>query len=126
MPGPTDGSDRSVFDLPMPQRSPLVLPSPKRRCFVLMPFSKQFDLVWHYGILRPFQGELAESWECTRADEWGPGQIMGQVYEHIRESHAILADLTGANANVYYELGYAHAVGHRAMLITQDPLEGLP
>jgi nucleoside 2-deoxyribosyltransferase len=31
----------------------------------------------------------------------------------------IVADLTGRNPNVFYELGYAHALGKRTLLLTQ-------
>ncbi len=123
----TDDSLKSVFDHPC--RPKLArLPSSKKRCVVLMPFSREFDLIWHYGIRLPFQpgGALANSWQCTRADEWGPGQIMEQIYQQIDTADAILVDLTGLNSNVVYELGYAHGKQHQAMLVNQYTAEGLP
>ncbi len=41
------------------------------------------------------------------------------------QSSLIVADLTDSNANVYYELGIAHALQKKVVLITQD-IEELP
>src|SRR6266568_1911294 len=47
----------------------------------------------------------------TRADKIGePGMITQQVVRAILQSQMVFADLTGANANVYYELGVAHSL----------------
>ena len=47
-----------------------------------------------------------------RADQLGePGQITEQIVRAIMQSVMVFADLTGANANVYYELGVAHSLG---------------
>lgn len=47
----------------------------------------------------------------TRGDNIGePGMITRQVVHAIMRSPMVFADLTGANANVYYELGVAHSL----------------
>jgi hypothetical protein len=46
-----------------------------------------------------------------RADQIGaPGMITDQIVRSIVRSRMVFADLTGANANVYYELGVAHSL----------------
>jgi hypothetical protein len=35
------------------------------------------------------------------------------------EARVVIADLTGANGNVLYELGLAHMMGHQAIVLTQ-------
>jgi hypothetical protein len=46
-----------------------------------------------------------------RADNIGePGMITQQIVRAILRSRMVFADLTGANANVYYELGVAHSL----------------
>jgi hypothetical protein len=59
--------------------------------------------------------------ECKRADEiMTPGGVMTQIWQALMEARVIIADLTGQNANVFYELGLAHAIGHDVILLTQD------
>ncbi len=51
--------------------------------------------------------------EAYRADDIDdPGEIPEQVYEALRDEQLVIADLTGANPNVMYELGIRHALGH--------------
>lgn len=42
--------------------------------------------------------------------------ITNQIIEHIAESELILADLTGARPNCYYETGVAYALGKELIL----------
>jgi Cdc6-like AAA superfamily ATPase len=54
--------------------------------------------------------------EPLRLKPWSKMQIIGfkldeLIRDHISEAAVLLADITYANANVYYEIGYAIAVG---------------
>jgi nucleoside 2-deoxyribosyltransferase len=86
--------------------------------FVLMPFDKEFDDIYKFGIKKTAEelGILAE-----RVDEQHFSEtILERVYRQIENSNFIIADMTGKNPNVFYEVGYAHAKGKRCALITQS------
>jgi hypothetical protein len=51
--------------------------------------------------------------------------ILGDILEGIVQSDLVIADLTGANPNVYYELGIAHSLNKKAILLTQE-IDELP
>ena len=45
---------------------------------------------------------------------------MGDIWSAIFLAYCIIADCTGRNPNVFYEMGIAHTIGKRIILITQD------
>lgn len=50
--------------------------------------------------------------ETLRADQIArSGEIPEQIFRQIRDAHVVIADLTGANPNVMYELGLRHTTG---------------
>jgi tetratricopeptide (TPR) repeat protein len=89
----------------------------KPLCFVLMPFGKKpdaagttidFDRVYS-EIIQPAVVEAGL--EPLRADEEMNGGIIHKpMYERLILCEYAVADLTTANANVFYELGLRHAV----------------
>ena len=87
----------------------------KEECFVLMPFAPKFDLIYE-EVLRPAIEDAGL--EPTRADQiYGNKRIMQDVWNGIRGARMVLAELTGRNANVLYELGLAHSLGKQAVII---------
>ncbi|MDV6343021.1 TRAFs-binding domain-containing protein [Nitrosomonas sp. Is37] len=86
-------------------------------CFVLMPFGQKpttsgkmidFDAVYH-DLIEPTI--LAADLEPIRADEEMAGGIIHKpMFERLILCEYAIADLTTANANVFYELGLRHAV----------------
>lgn len=85
--------------------------------FVLMPFDGAFDDVYQIGILDTCNkmGIVAERVDKQLYTE----PILERIYRQIRSADLIIADMTGRNANVFYEVGYAHALGKRCSLITK-------
>jgi hypothetical protein len=86
--------------------------------FVLMPFESGFADIYHYGIKKTAEelGIVAE-----RVDEQNFSEtILERVYRQIENSDLVIAEMTGRNPNVFYEVGYAHAKGKLCALITQS------
>lgn len=96
--------------------------SAKRFCFVLMPFSEQFNDVYNIGIKDTVEsiGHIAE-----RVDDqiFRKETILERIKNQINVADFIIADMSGNNANVYYEVGFAHALQKECILIANDVSE---
>ena len=82
-----------------------------------MPFAKEFDDVYQLGIKPACSGAGAY---CERLDEqvFDEG-MLDRIYNQIAKADIIVADMSSQNSNVFYEVGYAHALGKRVILITK-------
>lgn len=86
--------------------------------FVLMPFSDDFADIYKLGIQETALecGIVAE-----RVDEQIYSETMlERIYRQIETADFVIADMTGRNPNVFYEVGYAHALGKLVTLLTQS------
>lgn len=86
--------------------------------FVLMPFDQEFDDVYKLGIKEVAKslGVVAE-----RVDEQSFSEtILERIYRQIESADFIIADMTGRNPNVFYEVGYAHAKKKPVILVTKE------
>lgn len=93
-------------------------------CFVLMPFGRKmdaagrvtdFDAVYEQ-IIAPAVEDAGL--EPIRADEEKiGGTIHKPMFERLMLCHYAVADITGANPNVFYELGIRHAIRPRSTVI---------
>ena len=98
--------------------------TPAPLCFVLMPFGKKVDAA---GLTIDFDSVYEEvikpaiadaGLEPLRADEEMTGGIIHKpMYERLILCPFAVADLTTANANVFYELGVRHAVRPAATVL---------
>jgi hypothetical protein len=90
----------------------------KGTCFVIMPFGKGLDDIYR-NIIKPTVQEFG--FVCRREDEFPSiGVLPTGVVSHIANASFIIADLTGSNPNVYYELGIAHTLDKLVILISQE------
>jgi hypothetical protein len=94
------------------------MPSKKDRlCFVLMPFQDDLKEVYSKAI-KPACEKVG--FTALRADELtGPFNIHRDIIQFIFTSDAIVADLTAWNPNVFYEMGVAHAIDNKTIMIIQ-------
>jgi hypothetical protein len=91
---------------------------PDGTCFVLMPFSDPFDM-YYRAIFEPAVKSV--NLKPLRGDSlFRPSPIMADVWSMIRDAKVILAELTTKNANVFYELGLAHAIGKPVVLVAES------
>jgi hypothetical protein len=95
-------------------------PSPdvKDICFTIMPFGGYFDSYYESIYMEAIKNCGLEP---RRADDlFRPSSIVSDIWELTKNCKIILADLSGKNPNVFYELGLAHAITKPAILITQS------
>ncbi len=91
--------------------------SPKPFIFVLMPFSEEFNDIYELGIKAASADTGAY---CERVDEQiFEERILDRIYNQITKADILISDMTDRNPNVFYETGYAHALGKKVILITQ-------
>jgi chaperonin GroEL len=96
----------------------------RNTCFVLMPFSEPYRDVYDVAI-RSAMNRLG--FACTRSDDLdAPRNVMKDVVDHINRSTLIVADLTGTNANVFYELGISHSLAKKTILLAQSVERDIP
>lgn len=91
---------------------------PKPFCFVLMPFDDKFNDIYTLGIKDAC--DVAGAY-CERVDEQiFKERILDRIFNQIAKADIVIADMTDKNANVFYEVGYAHAIGKTTILLTQN------
>jgi len=84
---------------------------------VMMPFTAEFHPV--YQALKDAIGSLGL--ECRRADDiWENDHVIQDVAHLIAKASIVVCDLSGRNANVFYETGIAHTIGREVILIAQS------
>jgi hypothetical protein len=88
-------------------------------CFVVMPFAKpigdHYEKIYAPAIVKA-------GLKAIRADNeiFGTGKIMDQIWSGINTARVLVAELTTRNANVFYELGLAHALRKPVVLICSN------
>lgn len=87
-----------------------------KKCFVIAPIGdlntetrRRSDQILEH-IIKPAVKECGYE-DPIRADKISdPGIITSQVIQSIIDSDLVIADLTGSNPNVFYELAIRHAI----------------
>jgi hypothetical protein len=95
------------------------------RCFVIMPYREELHFMYLFvkaALEKEFPGLT-----CERADKQAmTGLLKDKIERSINGADVIIADCTGSNPNVFYELGMAHALGKETVLLTADMAERAP
>jgi hypothetical protein len=90
---------------------------PKAFVFVLMPFDEAFRDTDQLGI-KP-AGDVAGAYGERVDEQIFQESILERIFNQIAKADLIISDMTGRTPNVFYETGYAHALGKKVILLTQ-------
>lgn len=86
--------------------------------FMIMPFHKELDIVYT-DVVKPTVEALGLS--ISRGDDpFTDKEIMYDVWSMLNTCELVIADCTGRNPNVFYELGIAHTLGKPVIMLTQN------
>ncbi|MEP7286342.1 MAG: toll/interleukin-1 receptor domain-containing protein [Chloroflexota bacterium] len=86
--------------------------------FVIMPFREPFNTIFKDHI-KPFGSKYGL--KIKRGDDFfSRGSIMSEVWSAMFNAYIVIAECTGRNPNVFYELGIAHTLNKPGILITQN------
>ena len=86
--------------------------------FVVMPFDPRLKPIYDQHI-----ADAVRTLDLTvaRGDDFFTAKsVMSDIWDAIGSARLVIADCTGRNPNVFYEVGLAHAVGKPVVLITQS------
>lgn len=98
-----------------PQLSPYDHPT----TFIAFPYGEEFNTVWE-GVSDTLRN-TPYNWDIIRGDrQVDKPDLIDNINHHIQKSHRYIADISGLNKNVIYELGIMEGVGADRTLIICD------
>ena len=87
------------------------------RAFVVMQFEDTYDNLYKEVIAPVCE---RSGFEVKRADDiFRPGVILEDIIGSLVDSDVVIAEISPSNANVFYELGYAHALDKPTVLLAR-------
>ena len=90
--------------------------------FVLTPFNEKYAS--QYSVIRGLVTSLG--FKCNKGDDSNlSSNILAHITEQIAKSRLVIANISGRNPNVFYELGLAHALG-KPVIIVSESLSDIP
>lgn len=87
----------------------------KPRAFIIMQFSEEYNNLYT-EVIKP----VCESYglDCDRADEFYTSTpILADIIKSLTDCSIIIAEISPDNPNVFYEVGYAHAIKKPTILL---------
>ena len=125
LPQPLTGSQLGLYAWGKAQIdfNDLAVNSAKPQVFVAMQFGAPFDTLYQ-EVIHPRADALGLN--VVRIDEVaGAGIVFEDIKRQIAEAKVVIAEITAPNQNVFYELGYAHALNKPTILLAQRGKECL-
>jgi hypothetical protein len=88
------------------------------RCFIVMPFSLEWSNDVHKALAAACKSVAVTP---VRGDDvFTPTDILVDIWQSINNADFVIADITGRNANVLYELGVAHTLAKPVLIISRN------
>lgn len=88
-------------------------------CFVMMPFAEPLG-GYYAAVYQPAIDKAKLKAVRADAEIFGTGKIIDQIWTGINSARVLVAELTGRNPNVLYELGLAHALRKPVVLVSSN------
>lgn len=88
-------------------------------CFVMMPFANPIG-GYYATIYEPAIKKAGLTPVRADTDIFATGKIIDQIWTGLKRAKVLVAELTGRNPNVLYELGLAHALHKPVVLISSN------
>src|SRR5262245_3188103 len=104
-------------------KTPSSLSPAQKDVFVIMPFSSTASRTeQEWRDIYAYVFEPAAKAAGLKADRAAvtTGSLIKSIVERLRNSYIVLADITDANPNVFYELGVRHSLSKRTIIVAQD------
>lgn len=96
----------------------------KPRVFAVMQFSDEYNTLYK-DVIKPICEE--NDLDCVRGDDfYTTTPILQDIIDNINDSSLIIAEITPDNPNVFYEIGYAHALNKPTILLCDRKKDKLP
>jgi hypothetical protein len=86
--------------------------------FVLMPFSDDLNPLFEDHIKKV--GVMLKRTVGRADDFFKTGVIIGDIWSALYHCSVVIAECTGRNPNVFYEIGIAHTLGRDTILMAQS------
>lgn len=87
------------------------------KAFVVMQFEETYDNLYR-EVIRPVCEK--RGFQVERADDvFRPATILQDIINGLLDSEVVIAEVSPANPNVFYELGYAHALDKPTVLLAR-------
>jgi hypothetical protein len=84
-----------------------------------VPFKEEFDDVYFVAMS---DASVSVGATCIRIDNGDyQGDILEKLKQDIKDSIVMIADISGANPNVLYEIRFSHGIGKPTIHICSTP-----
>jgi len=96
----------------------------QRKVFVVMQFTQEYNDLYNEVILPTIE---KFDMQCIRADDiYSSTPILLDIISELSTASIVIADITPDNPNVFYELGYAHAIKKPTIILAEKQRTKLP